>query len=135
MAASSLRITDIQAYPTSFPVDPKNSVTLGIGRAVKRDAVIVKVSTEAGIVGWGESHHGRCPGAVAQLVNTTLKQLVMGMDAHDVVGVWNKIYVRQLGYATFPWGALAAGAIGAQAAGGGGGRSPSPAPGRVPPDR
>jgi D-galactarolactone cycloisomerase len=97
MAASSLRITDIQAYPTSFPVDPKNSVTLGIGRAVKRDAVIVKVSTEAGIVGWGESHHGRCPGAVAQLVNTTLKQLVMGMDAHDVVGVWHKIYVRQLG--------------------------------------
>jgi len=97
MAASSLRITDIHAYPTSFPVDPKNSVTLGIGRAVKRDAVVVKVSTEAGIVGWGESHHGRCPGAVAQIVNTTLKQLVVGMDAHDVVGVWNKIYVRQLG--------------------------------------
>jgi L-alanine-DL-glutamate epimerase-like enolase superfamily enzyme len=97
MAASSLRITDIHAYPTSFPVDPKNSVTLGIGRAVKRDAVVVKVSTEAGIVGWGESHHGRCPGAVAQIVNTTLKQLVVGMDAHDVVGVWNRIYVRQLG--------------------------------------
>ena len=97
MAASSLRITDIHAYPTSFPVDPKNSVTLGIGRAVKRDAVVVKVSTEAGIVGWGESHHGRCPGAVAQIVNTTLKQLVIGMDAHDVVGVWNRIYVRQLG--------------------------------------
>jgi L-alanine-DL-glutamate epimerase-like enolase superfamily enzyme len=97
MAASGLRITDIQAYPTSFPVDPKNSVTLGIGRAVKRDAVVVKVTTEAGIVGWGESHHGRCPGAVAQIVNTTLKQLVVGMDAHDVVGVWNRIYVRQLG--------------------------------------
>ena len=97
MAASSLRITDIHAYPTSFPVDPKNSVTLGIGRAVKRDAVVVKVTTEAGIVGWGESHHGRCPGAVAQIVNTTLKQLVVGMDAHDVVGVWNRIYVRQLG--------------------------------------
>jgi L-alanine-DL-glutamate epimerase-like enolase superfamily enzyme len=96
-ATTGLRIVDIKAYPSSFPVDPKNSVTLGIGRAVKRDAVIVKVSTEAGIVGWGESHHGRCPGAVAHLVNTTLKQLVLGMDAHDVVGVWNKIYVRQLG--------------------------------------
>jgi D-galactarolactone cycloisomerase len=96
-SASSLRITDIQAFPTSFPLDPKNSVTLGIGRAVKRDAVIVKVTTEAGLVGWGESHHGRCPGAVGHLVNTTLKQLVVGMDAHDVVGVWNKIYVRQLG--------------------------------------
>ena len=95
--ASSLRIVDIQGFPTSFPVDPKNSVTLGIGRAVKRDAVIVKVKTEAGVVGYGESHHGRCPGAVAALVNTTLKQLVVGQDANDVVGIWNKIYVRQLG--------------------------------------
>ena len=96
-ADSSLRISNVEGFPTSFPVDAKNSVTLGIGRAVKRDAVIVKVTTQGGLVGWGESHHGRCPGAVAALVNTTLKQLVIGMDAHDVVGVWNKIYVRQLG--------------------------------------
>src|SRR5215470_8025907 len=95
-ATTALRIIDVRAYPSSFPVDPKNSVTLGIGRAVKRDAVIVKVTTESSFVGWGESHHGRCPGAVAHLVNTTLKQLVLGMDAHDVVGVWNRIYVRQL---------------------------------------
>ena len=97
MAASSLRITDIQAHPTSFPVDPKNSVTLGIGRAVKRDAVIVKVTTEAGIVGWGEAHHGRAPGSVAHLINNTLKQLVLGQDAHDVTGIWAKVYEKQLG--------------------------------------
>jgi len=97
MAASSLRITDIQAHPTSFPVDAKNSVTLGIGRAVKRDAVIVKVTTEAGIVGWGEAHHGRAPGSVAHLINNTLKQLVLGQDAHDVVGIWAKVYEKQLG--------------------------------------
>jgi L-alanine-DL-glutamate epimerase-like enolase superfamily enzyme len=95
--ASSLRIIDVQGFPTSFPVDPRNSVTLGIGRTVKRDAVVVKVTTEAGIIGWGESHHGRCPGAIGALVNTTLKQLVLGQDANDVVGIWNKIYVRQLG--------------------------------------
>ena len=93
---SSLRITDVRAYPTSFPVDPKNSVTLGIGRAVKRDAVIVKVSTEDGITGWGEAHHGRCPGAVAHIVNTTMKQLVVGQDANDITGVWKKVYDKQL---------------------------------------
>lgn len=97
MAAPSLRITDIQAIPTSFPVDPKHSVTLGIGRAVKRDAVIVKVSTEDGIVGWGEAHHGRAPGSVAHLVNNTLKQLVVGQNAFDNVGVWAKVYEKQLG--------------------------------------
>ena len=95
--SNDMRIRDVVGYPTSFPVRPEDSVTLGIGRAVKRDAVIVKVTTEGGLVGWGESHHGRCPGAVANLVNTTLRGLVVGMDAHDVTGIWNKIYVKQLG--------------------------------------
>jgi L-alanine-DL-glutamate epimerase-like enolase superfamily enzyme len=91
-----LPIRDVQAFPTSFPVDPKDSVTLGVGRTVKRDAVIVKVVTENGITGWGEAHHGRCPGAVAHIANTTLKACVVGCDAHDVTGVWNRMYLRQL---------------------------------------
>ncbi|MBI4609875.1 MAG: mandelate racemase/muconate lactonizing enzyme family protein [Candidatus Rokubacteria bacterium] len=92
-----MRIVDVKAYPTSFPVPPDASVTLGIGRAVKRDAVVVKVTTDDGLVGYGESHHGRAPGAVAHLANTTLRQLVLGMDALDVVGVWSRIYKMQLG--------------------------------------
>lgn len=92
-----MKIVDVKAYPTSFPVAPEASVTLGIGRAVKRDAVIVKVTTDGGLVGWGESHHGRAPGAVAHLVNTTLRQLVLGLDAMDVVGVWQRVYRMQLG--------------------------------------
>ena len=54
---SSLKISRIEGIASSFPV--KQGVTLGIGRAVKRDAIIVKVTTESGLVGWGESHHGR----------------------------------------------------------------------------
>jgi D-galactarolactone cycloisomerase len=93
---TALKISEITAIPTSFPLPKEGSVRLGIGRAVKRDAVIVKVQTEGGLVGWGESHAGRAPGAVAALVNTTLRTLVLGMDATDVVGVWNRIYSRQL---------------------------------------
>jgi D-galactarolactone cycloisomerase len=94
MSAADLQIADVKAYPVSFPI--RNPVTLGIGRAVKRDGVIVKVTTRGGLVGWGEAHHGRCPGAMARLIDTTLKQLVVGMDATDVVGVWSKIYRMQL---------------------------------------
>lgn len=90
------QIRDVKAYASSFPLPADATVTLGIGRTVKRDAVIVKVSTEDGLIGFGESHHGRCPGAVAHLVNTTLRQLVVGMDAFDVVGVWSRIYRMQL---------------------------------------
>ena len=91
-----LKIIAIEAFPTSFPVKPEDSISLGVGRVVKRDAVIVKVTTAGGVIGFGESHHGRAPGTVAHLVNTTLRQLVLGMNAADVVGVWKKIYDKQL---------------------------------------
>jgi L-alanine-DL-glutamate epimerase-like enolase superfamily enzyme len=91
-----LKIAEIRAFPTSFPVPPEHRVALGIGTAIKRDAVVVKVTTAGGLVGWGESHHGRAHTAVATLIETTLKTLVLGMDANDVVGVWQRIYDKQL---------------------------------------
>ena len=96
MPSSDLKIVDVQAYATSFPLPPGGTVRLGIGRAVKKDAVVVKVTTAGGIVGWGESHHARAPSTIARLVETTLKMLVVGEDAANVQGVWQKIYVKQL---------------------------------------
>jgi L-alanine-DL-glutamate epimerase-like enolase superfamily enzyme len=93
---ADLKIAELKAYPMSFPVPPEHRVALGIGTAIKRDAVVVKVTTAGGLVGWGESHHGRAHTAVAKLIETTLTQLVLGMDAADVVGVWKKIYDKQL---------------------------------------
>src|SRR4051812_27053066 len=91
-----MKIVDVRGYPTSFPIPASNRVALGIGTAVKRDAVVVKVTTDQGLVGWGEAHHGRAHTAVAKLIETTLKQLVLGMDADDVTGVWEKMYRFQL---------------------------------------
>jgi L-alanine-DL-glutamate epimerase-like enolase superfamily enzyme len=91
-----MRIESITAYPLSFAIPKEFQVTLGIGSTIKRDCVLVKVVTTDGIVGWGEAHAGRAPGAVAQLANTTLRALVTGMDAADVVGVWQRIYKMQL---------------------------------------
>jgi D-galactarolactone cycloisomerase len=91
-----MKIVEIKAYPTSFPL-PQGGPRLGIGQAVKRDCVMVKVVTEDGLTGWGESHHGRAHTAIAALIQTTLRQLVLGMDATDTTGVWAKIYKYQLG--------------------------------------
>jgi len=92
-----MKIVEIKAYPTSFPLPKEGGVRLGIGQAVKRDCVMVKVTTEDGIVGWGESHHGRAHTAIARLIETTLSQLIMGMDAADTTGIWARIYKYQLG--------------------------------------
>jgi D-galactarolactone cycloisomerase len=91
-----MKIADVTAYPTSFPVSARAGERLGIGRAVKRDSVVVKVRTDDGPVGWGESHHARSPGTVAHLINSTLRELVVGRDAADVVGVWTAGYTAQL---------------------------------------
>lgn len=91
-----MRIRAITAAPISYRVPEGQNVTLGIGRAVKRDAVLVRAETDEGVIGWGEAHHGRCPGAIAKLVDTTISELVVGMDALDVVGVWRRVYQMQL---------------------------------------
>jgi L-alanine-DL-glutamate epimerase-like enolase superfamily enzyme len=104
-----MRITKIAAVPISYRVPQGQNVTLGIGRAVKRDAVLVKVETDEGITGWGEAHHGRAPGAIAKLIDTTISELVTGMDALDVVGVWKRVYQMQL--ASHGMGAAAAMAL------------------------
>ena len=92
-----MKIREIKAYPTSFPLPQSGGVRLGIGQAVKRDCVMVKVTTESGLVGWGESHHGRAHTAIAKLIETTLSQLILGMEASDTTGIWAKIYKYQLG--------------------------------------
>jgi L-alanine-DL-glutamate epimerase-like enolase superfamily enzyme len=91
-----MRIRSLQSVPISYRVPQGQNVRLGIGRAVKRDAVLVKVETDEGITGWGEAHHGRAPGAIAKLIDTTISELVAGMDALDVVSVWNRVYQMQL---------------------------------------
>ncbi|WP_145145730.1 mandelate racemase/muconate lactonizing enzyme family protein [Roseomonas gilardii] len=92
-----MKITHVEAFPVTVPLPPDRQVTLGIGRQVKRDTVVVKVTTDDGIIGWGESHHGRAHLAVATLINTTLRELVVGMDPADAVGIWAKVYKLQLG--------------------------------------
>lgn len=91
-----MKIADVTAYPLSFRVSDAGGVRLGIGRTVKRDTVVVRVRTDDGLVGWGEAHHGRAPGSVAHLINTTIGHLVLGMDATDVVGAWDRVYRMQL---------------------------------------
>ena len=92
--ASGMAIANVEAFALSFPVS--GGARLGIGRAVKRDAVVVKVTTNDGLIGWGELHHGRAANVTAALVNTALRELVRGLAADDVVGVWNRIYRMQL---------------------------------------
>ncbi len=87
-----MKITRIDVFPVSHLMPENAEFRMGVGRRVKRDAVLVKVSGEDGLVGWGEAHHGRSPGAIAKLIETTLAPMIIGKDAFDVVGAWTTLH-------------------------------------------
>jgi len=89
-----LVIAGIEALPCSVPL--RQAVTQGLGSVSKRDTVIVKVTTADGLTGYGESYNGRAPLAVAATIDTTLRDLLTGMDAAAVTDVWARFESRVL---------------------------------------
>jgi L-alanine-DL-glutamate epimerase-like enolase superfamily enzyme len=55
-------------------------------------SVLVKLTTERGVVGWGESFGVVAPEAVALISRDLLTPLVLGRDPHDVVAIAEDIY-------------------------------------------
>jgi L-alanine-DL-glutamate epimerase-like enolase superfamily enzyme len=72
------------------------TVTMGVGSTLKRDTIIVRVETSEGITGYGEAHPGRSPGAIVSLIHSTLAPLLIGMNATDCVGAWQRVHRMQL---------------------------------------
>ncbi|GAA4325819.1 mandelate racemase/muconate lactonizing enzyme family protein [Pigmentiphaga soli] len=88
-----MKITEVKAFALSAPLTgmPRR----GMGQPVKKDAVIVRVRTEDGVVGYGHAHDSLNPIAVAELVNANLAPIVQGADAMAVEDIWQAVYRRQ----------------------------------------
>lgn len=91
-----MKITSITAIPLSFRLPEGKTVTMGVGSTTKRDTIIVRVQTDEGITGYGEAHPGRSPGAVTSLIHSTIAPMLVGMQATDVVGAWQRVHRMQL---------------------------------------
>ena len=90
----ALKVVNVTAQALSVPVE--DGIVFGIGKVLRRDTVLVRIETDDGIVGYGESHHGRAAGSVAHIINSLLRHWVVGADPTDVVGIWQRIYTMQL---------------------------------------
>jgi L-alanine-DL-glutamate epimerase-like enolase superfamily enzyme len=91
-----LKITKITAIPLSYRLPEGKTVTMGVGSTLKRDAIIVRVETDEGITGYGEAHPGRSPGAITSLIHSTIAPMLVGMNATDCVGAWQRVHRMQL---------------------------------------
>jgi L-alanine-DL-glutamate epimerase-like enolase superfamily enzyme len=91
-----MKITSITAIPLSYRLPEGKTVKLGVGATTKRDAIVVRVQTDEGLTGYGEAHPGRSPGAVTSAIHGTLAPMLIGMNATDVVGAWQRVHRMQL---------------------------------------
>lgn len=88
-----MKIVEVKAIPLSSPL--KNMPRRGMGQPVKKDAVIVRVRSEDGIVGYGHAHDSLNPIVTAELVNANLAPIVVGQDGMAVEDIWPLIYAKQ----------------------------------------
>lgn len=63
-------------------------------------SVLVRITTEAGTIGWGETYGIVAPGAVAAIINDLLSGFVIGRTAEDPSAVFDDLYdmMRVRGY-------------------------------------
>ena len=72
-----MKIASVTARAYSRPFEGE-VIRLALGANVKRDFVLVKVTADDGTVGYGESHHGQNPTAMAEVVQNGLGTLITG---------------------------------------------------------
>ena len=121
----SLKITCIEPLITRTPVSalpadefiempPLGFTTQGVGIRKRLDhaspsrfkghtqTVLVKITTDQGLVGWGEAHAPAAPAVHARVITDLLAPLLVGQDARNIGPLWEKMYSSQRlrGYAT-----------------------------------
>ena len=67
-----------------------------------RMTMLVKITTNQGIIGWGEAHAMVAPTIHAQMIKDLFAPLLIGEDARNIGPLWDKMYStqRMRGYAT-----------------------------------
>ena len=89
-----MKVTDVKVHLLSFPLPTGAQWRTASGFLNKRDAVIVEVFTDDGIIGYGESNHATAPKVVAQIIDNVLKPLVLGCDPFYHPRIWKEMYDR-----------------------------------------
>ncbi|MFB5192349.1 mandelate racemase/muconate lactonizing enzyme family protein [Alicyclobacillus fastidiosus] len=98
-----MRITDIKPHVLSTPLE--KSFSFSQGWVDSRSTVVVEVTTDEGITGWGEClcHGLQPPEIAASFIQFKFRPMLLGRDPFDVEVLWEELY-----NATRPFGQGAA---------------------------
>ncbi|MDR1931977.1 MAG: mandelate racemase/muconate lactonizing enzyme family protein [Spirochaetales bacterium] len=89
-----MKITDVTAYALKAPVETETCFSQAW--ISLRSSVIIRIDTDEGVTGWGESlcHGGQPPEMAKVIITSWLKELVIGRDPFDVEVLWEEMYNR-----------------------------------------
>ncbi len=90
-----MKITKVDAIPLSIPASyGGEGWSLGSGGWKALDFCLVRVETDAGLVGWGEAFAYSCRRAVVAAVTDMIAPIAIGRDATDIAGLHADIQKR-----------------------------------------
>lgn len=91
-----MKITDVNTY--ILREELKDATAYGNGIIKERNSVVIRIDTDEGITGWGESMcHGTQPPEPAKAtIDHWLRQIVLGRNPLDVEVLWEEMYNRTL---------------------------------------
>lgn len=94
-----MKITGVEVLTMTIPHPPGHRWEKGSLSSNAWDQVVVRVETDAGIYGIGESYHLKNPQAVIGCIHGSIAPLLMGQDPFDTERLWETMFSRtvQLG--------------------------------------
>jgi L-alanine-DL-glutamate epimerase-like enolase superfamily enzyme len=91
-----MKITRVEATWLQVPIPPAQQHASDFGLMTTFDTVLVRVDTDAGLVGWGEAKvavgsSGDYHGVVA-IINHEFGPRLVGEDPHAITRIWDQLY-------------------------------------------
>ena len=91
-----MRITGIEANWVSIPIAPERQHKSDFGQVQQFDSCIVRIETDAGIVGWGEGKNAAGSAgtyyAIIATINQEFAPRLIGKDPRDISLIWDSLY-------------------------------------------
>ena len=89
-----MRITGIRTYTLRAELD--RPFAFSQWRFTRRESTLVEVSTDHGIIGWGEAYGPSAP--VAAAIDQFFGSFAIGRDPRDTETLWDFLYARSIDY-------------------------------------
>jgi len=93
-----MKIADVDVFVLKTPLE--QPFAFSQGWVHQRSATLVRITTDNGIVGWGEAFAQGLepPEIAAAAINYAFKPLVLGCNPLDVSVLWHKMYASSRDY-------------------------------------